>query len=207
MDVDLARVAERARDLIMRPQLLWPVIAGEATTPESLYRNYIGVLAAIPPVATFLKVSVLGYAVEFGQSLRVDLIPGLIALLVSYILLLVVVFGYALVIEALASNFEGRRDRLMSLKLAGYSSTAGFVGGAAVLLPGIGGLVHLVAIAYGFYLAYLGAQILLGMPKDKALPYTAICAAVGIVLNMAVVSLAAKLTGTLVPLGAYSLLT
>jgi hypothetical protein len=207
MSVDLAPAAERARDLIMHPHLLWPVIAGEAQSPDALYRNYIAVLAAIPPVATFLKGSVLGYGVEFGLGLRVGIVPGLIAMIVSYILLLVVVFGYALIIEALAPNFEGRRDRLMSLKLAGYSSTSAFIGGAAVLLPGIGGLVHLVAIIYGFYLAYLGAQVLLGMPKDKALPYTVICAAVGCVLNMAVASLSAKLTGTLVPLGAYGFLT
>ncbi len=206
MSVDVAHALERARELLFRPQLLWPVIAGEQVTPEALYRDYIAVLAAIPPLATFLKACVLGYDREFGVILRVEMVQGLAAMLVSYLLLLVAVFGTALAIEALAANFGGRRDRLLSLKLAGYSSTAACLGAAAVVVPGVGGLIHLAAVGYGFYLAYLGVQVLLGMPKEKALPFTALCALVSVVLNMAVVSLAAKLTGSPVPLAGYGLL-
>jgi hypothetical protein len=206
VSIDLEKVVERVRELLTRPRSTWPVIAGEAETPETLYRNFIAVLAAIPPLAAFIKGSLLGYGTEVGVSVRIALFPGLVAMVVGYLLSLVAVFGFALVIEAVAPNFDGRRDRMMSLKLAGYSSAAAFVGGAAVVLPGIGGLLYLAAIGYSFYLLYLGVQVLLAVPAAKALPLTVICAAAAVVLHITVARIAAGFTGALLPLGGYGLL-
>lgn len=207
MNIDLARIADRVRAILTAPEATWRLIAAESETVESLYRNYITVLAAIPPVFGFIKACLLGFGAPFGISVRVSVGQGLGAMLMSYVLTLLAVFGSALVIEALAVNFDGRRDRVQSLKLAAYAFTAAFVAGAAVIVPGIGGVVYLAGVLYSCYLLYVGAQLVLAMPADKALPFTAICAAAGVALNIAAAHLAARLSGSLLPLGSYTLWT
>ena len=60
--MDLNKVIQRARSLLVSPRTEWPVIAAEPATVANLYRGYIMIMAAIPPICEFVKVSVLGYA-------------------------------------------------------------------------------------------------------------------------------------------------
>ena len=48
--MDLNKIIQRARAVLVTPRTEWPVIAAEPTTVQDLYRDYILVLAAIPPV-------------------------------------------------------------------------------------------------------------------------------------------------------------
>ncbi len=56
--MDFGRVMARARAILTNPKSEWPVIEAEQTTTKELYLRYILLLAAITPVAGFLKMSV-----------------------------------------------------------------------------------------------------------------------------------------------------
>ena len=54
IDINVPALQERVTKLLKDPAATWPVIAAEPTTTEQLYKNYIGPLAAIPAVASFI---------------------------------------------------------------------------------------------------------------------------------------------------------
>lgn len=78
--------------ILATPKAEWPVIDTEPATVGGLYQNYICILAAIPAVCGFIKMSVLGVSIPFAGTVRVGMGAGIGTLLVSYVLALVSVY-------------------------------------------------------------------------------------------------------------------
>lgn len=165
-------LVQRIKDILLSPKQTWPVIESEATDTSGLYRNYIMILAAIPAVAGFIGMSIVGFN-AFGVSARMPIVTGIVQMVVGYVLSLVMMFVVALIVDALAPTFGGQKNRLNALKLVAYGSTAGMVGGIFGLLPALSMLV-LPASLYSICLLYLGLPVLMKCPQEKALPYTAV---------------------------------
>ena len=68
-------LVERAMEIVLKPKETWAVIAGEQSSIASIYKNYLVYLAAIPPIAAFIGLSLIG-AGAFGISFRVGKILG-----------------------------------------------------------------------------------------------------------------------------------
>src|SRR5882724_9509753 len=169
--MDLNRVIHRARSLLVSPRTEWPVIAAEPATVADLYRNYIMILAAIPPVCGFVKISLLGYAWHGFKVYRGSIGAGLTAAIIEYAVSLVAVYVLAVIIEALAPNFAGQPNRVQALKVAGYSYTAVWIAGVALILPGLSGLVALAGALYSVYLLYLGLPSTMKVLPERATGY------------------------------------
>jgi hypothetical protein len=186
-------VVQRVQDIILKPKETWPAIEQETADTASIYRSYVILLAAIPAIAGFIGLSIIG-AGAFGISVRVPLLSGLGHMVVSYVLSLVAVFLLALIVDALAPTFGGSKSQIAALKLVAYGSTAAFLGGIFSLLPSLG-VLGLVAALYSIYLIYTGLPVLMKCPQQKAGVYTAVVIGCGIV---AMVILGA-LTSALLP--------
>jgi Yip1-like protein len=193
--MDLNKIIQRARAVLVTPRTEWPVIAAEPTTVQDLYRDYILVLAAIPPVAQFVKVSILGYAWHGFRVYRLGMAPGLTAAVVQYVASLAAVYVLAIIVEALAANFGGQPNRLQALKLVGYSYTASWIAGAALILPGISGLIGLAGAIYSIYLLYLGVPATMKVVPEKAAGYTAVIVLSGVVLGWIIAVITGDITG------------
>jgi hypothetical protein len=176
-------IVRRVQDILLKPKETWPVIDTEQTSPQLLYTRYLMILAAIPAVAGFVGMAVL----------RLPLAWGLSSMIASYVLSLVMVYLLALVVEALAPTFDGRKDRLQALKLVVYGSTASMVGGIFYLLPPLS-VLALLASLYSIYLFYTGLPVLMKCPPDKAIAYTAVVGVVSIVGGMILGMLVAAVT-------------
>jgi hypothetical protein len=83
----------------------------------------------------------------------------------------------------LAPKFGGESNPVQALKVAGYSSTPAWVAGILNLLPALSMLV-LVASIYSIYVLYLGLQVVMKAPKEKALGYSAAVIIISIVLGV-----------------------
>jgi hypothetical protein len=105
------------------------------------------------------------------------------------VLSLASVFVMGLVIDALAPNFDGEKDPMQALKVAVFSSTAMWVAGIFALIPPIS-ILALVGI-YSLYLLYLGLPLLMKVPEDKALPYTAVVIVIGLAIWVLIAGAAA----------------
>ena len=193
--MDLNKVIQRARAVLVTPRTEWPVIAAEPTTVQDLYREYIMVLAAIPPVAQFMKVSILGYAWHGFRVYRLGMGPGLTAAIVQYVASLAAVYLLAIIVEALAANFGGQPNRVQALKLVGYSYTASWIAGAAQILPGLAGLIGLAGAIYSIYLLYLGLPGTMKVVPERAAGYTAVIVISGLVLGWIIAVITGDITG------------
>ena len=180
---------QRIQDILLKPAATWPVIDREPATVGGLYTNYLMILAAIPAICGFIGLSIIGIG-AMGVNIRVPFFSGLVNMVVGYVLSLVAVFVLALIVDALAPTFKGRKDSISALKLVVFASTAGMLGGLFNLIPMLG-ILGLLAAIYSIYLIYLGLPVLMKCPPDKALGYTAVVIVCGIVMGIVISALAA----------------
>jgi hypothetical protein len=143
----------RVKNILLEPKAEWPRIAAEAATPQSIYLNYVLILAAIGPLALLIVMGVVGAIVQYVISLAVTLL-------------------LALIVDALAPSFGGEKNLVQSLKLVAYSYTAAWIAAIFLLIPVLGGVIALLAGLYSLYTFYLGVPVLKKCPQDKAIVYT-----------------------------------
>jgi hypothetical protein len=197
--VDIVR---RIQDILLRPNDTWPTIAAEPTDVGTVYRQYLLILAAIPAVAGFVGMSLIGIGF-FGLHMQVPLLAGLSSALLRYLLTLAMIYVLALVVDGLAASFGGTRDRQKAFKLVAYAATAGLVGGIFSLIPSLA-ILGLVASLYSIYLFYVGLPVLMNCPRDKALAYTAVVGVLSIVIGLLIGSVAGAAASVSGGLGGWS---
>ena len=173
---------QRVQDILLRPKETWPVIAQEPADTASIYRNYVAYLAAIPAIASFIGLSLIG-ASALGITVRVPVLIALVQMVVGYVLSLVAVFVLALIVDALAPTFNGTKAPINALKVVANGMTAAFVGGIFYLIPLLG-ILAVLASLYSIYLIYTGLPVLMKCPPEKAIGYTAAVVICGVVIML-----------------------
>lgn len=200
----MASLIDRARNILLTPKTEWPGIAAEPDTAADLFKRYILILAALPVLAGFVKMSLVGTGIPFiGASFRVGIGLGLVQAAVSYGLSLASIYVLALIIDALAPTFGSEKNFVQALKTAAYSYTASWVAGLAILLPWVGWLVALAGSIYAVYLLFLGLPHTMRTPTDRAGGYTAIVFLIAFVLSIVIGSIGGAIGGA-ASLGAIS---
>ena len=186
-------IVERVQAILLKPVETWPVIEQESTDAQGIYKNYLIYLAAIPAVAGFIGMSLVG-AGAMGMSFRVPILAGLGNMVVGYVLSLVMIYVLAMITNALAPSFQGEKNQLNALKLIAFGSTAGMVGGIFSLIPMLA-VLGLLAALYSIYLVYTGIPVLMKAPKEKAAVYTAVVVVCGIVAGIVLGAASALFSG------------
>ena len=191
---------QRVKNILMTPKTEWPVIDAEPATIGGIYRNYVMILAAIPPVCLLIGLLVFGmpyFAFPMGYLIGQAVLSYVMALIGCYVL--------ALIIEALAPSFGGTKDRVKAFKVAAYSSTAAWVVGIVYLVPvlAILGILGL----YSFYLLYLGLPVLMKTPEDKSLVYTIAIVVAAIVIYVVIGAVTGRILMAMMPGPAMTLPT
>ncbi len=185
-------IIQRVKDILLTPKQTWPIIDDEATDVAGLYKNYIMILAAIPAVAGFIGMTLIGFS-AFGVTVRTPFVSGLTQMVVGYVLSLAMVYIIALIVDALAPTFGGQKNMINALKLVAYGSTAGMVGGIFGLIPALS-MIALLTALYSIYLIYVGLPTMMKCPEEKALPYTAVILVCGIVAGLVLGAVSAMFT-------------
>jgi hypothetical protein len=193
--VDFNKLIARVKGILLTPKTEWPVIAEEPATTADLYKNYILILAAITPIFSFLKLSLIGVSMPFMGTMRFGIGAGLTNMVVGYILALVGVFVLMLIVDALAPTFGGQKNQVQALKTVAYAYTASWVAGVAQVVPWLGMLIMLIAGLYGIYLLYLGLPHTMKAPQDKAVGYTVVVIIVAIVIGFVISLVVGAVTG------------
>ena len=179
-------VFNRAKGIMLAPETEWPEIEKEPGTPAWLFTNYVVWLAAIPPIAGFIGGSLIGITVPPMGTFRVPLFAGLLGAVIAYLLNFVIVYAVALIVDALAPTFSGRKNFESALKVTAYSYTPSWLCGIFLLIPSLR-LLTILGL-YGLYLLWLGLPVLMKSPQEKSIGYTAavvVCAIlIGLVLGL-----------------------
>ena len=183
------KLIPRVQAILLNPRATWPLIAQEAATTTSIYNPYVLVLAAIPAVAGFIGLTLVGVD-TVGMRFRVPVLNGVVNMLLSYVLSLAMVWLMARLTDAVAPTFGGTPDKVQSLKLIAYASTAAWVGGIFSLLPALS-VLGILAALYSVYLVYSGLPVLMKSPPDKSLAYTAVLVVGGLVAGLVLAAVSA----------------
>lgn len=190
-------LVDRARNIIMRPNLEWPVIDTEPSTIADIYRSYVVILAAIGPLATAIGQLVFGYRF-LGIVYRPSPTHVVADAIVRYLLSLAMVYVLALIIEALAPTFGGTKNRLAAFKVAAYGTTASWLAGIFAIIPALSFLALLGL--YSLYLYYTGLPVLMKVTADKAIGYVIAVIVAAVILFFIVGAITAAVVGAFAPL-------
>jgi hypothetical protein len=184
--VDINKIIARAKAILLTPRAEWPVIAAEPDTVAGIYRNYLLVMAAIPAIIQFVRLSLIGVSVPFMGAWRMPITTGLTSAITGYVLTLLGVFVVALIVEALAPTFGGEKNRVQALKVVAYAYTADFVASVIGLVPGLMLISALAALIYGLYLLNLGLPFTMKCPPEKSLGYTVVTVIAAIIVGLVI---------------------
>jgi hypothetical protein len=186
-------LVERAKNILMTPKTEWPVIDAEPSTIGGIYRNYVIILAAIGPIAGAIGLLLMGSGfIHFSMNFIIG------QAVLSYLLGLLGVYVLALVIEALAPSFGGRKDRLSAFKLAAYSMTAVWIAGIFAIIPLLG-ILALIGLIYTFYLLWIGLPVLMKSPADKSTVYAIVAIVSCILIYFVIAAIASRIMWAMMP--------
>jgi hypothetical protein len=175
-------LTDRVKNIILTPKTEWPVIDREPGDVPYIFTNYVAILAAIPAVCGFIGLSFIGISLPGLGTVRMPVSSGLLNAIVGYLLTFAIAYVVALVVDALAPTFSGRKNFDSALKATAYSYTASWLCGIFLLIPSLRFLTILGL--YGLYLLWLGLPVLMKSPQDKSLPYTVAVVVIAIVIGI-----------------------
>ena len=158
-------LVDRIKHILLQPKSEWTAIEREPGDAGYLFSNYVAIVAAIPPVCTFIGTTIIG----FGPY-RIGIVGGLLRAIVVYILTLAGVFVVAYVIDFLAGTFGARKSLDNALRVSAYAPTAAWVASVFNIVPLLG-ILSILGL-YSLYLLHTGLVALMRPTPDRALVYT-----------------------------------
>jgi len=165
-------VVDRVRNILVTPKTEWSVIAAEPATVGTIFKSYVLIVALLPLIG-----ALLGGLLLSGGLL---IVPAIVA----YAIGLAVLYVVALIADALAPGFDGRKDSVSAMKLVAYAATPQWIAGFFSFIPGLNLILGLIGFAYAAYLLYLGSMATMRVPETKAAAYTIVLVVIWIVLGM-----------------------
>lgn len=197
-----SNLIERCKNILLKPKEEWARIDPEPATVGGLMTGWVAPLAAIGPVAGLIGGLVFGYS-ALGVTYRPSVTMAVTSAVVGYAMALLAAFLLAKIIEFLAPNFGGQKNSVQAMKVAAYSSTAGYLAGIFQIIPALA-IIGVLLSLYGLYLLYLGLPRLMKAPEEKAMSYTVVTVIVAIVLFLIVGAVTGAVTSALAPRPAIS---
>jgi len=172
------------KGIMLEPRATWKEIDTEFTKSGEVWGRYIIPLAAIGPIASMVGMFIFGKRVPFTSLTNPVPISAVISTgVATFVLALLSVFVLSRIVSLLAPGFGGQRNDVQGLKVAAYSSTSSWLGGIFQILPALS-LVSLIFGLYSLVLLYVGLPIVMKVPKDRAMGYTAVVIIVWIVVYL-----------------------
>ncbi len=193
--MDLAKLIERAKSIILSPKTEWEKIAAEPADVKSLFTGYAMILAAIPAICGLIGSTLIGISVPIVGNIRTPIGGALVSMVLGYVLGLAAIYVVSLIVTALAPTFDGQKDPVAALKVVVYSSTPVWLAGVFSLIPMLG-VLGIIAGLYGLYLLYLGLSPLMKNPQEKSIGYTALIVVCYIVVAMIMALIVGSVAGT-----------
>jgi hypothetical protein len=178
----------RLKGMLFAPRSEWCQIARERTTSKRLVVGYITPLAGVATLIALLR---------FSVTARVPLPNALTMAVLTLGFALMGLFVVALIINALASYFRGVHSQSQALKVTAYASTPLWLSCIFLPFPTLALLAQFLAGLYHTYLMYLGLEVLMRSPRDRALGYATTVVLSAVILGIVFTQVGAGLGETI----------
>ena len=153
--------------IVVSPRDEWQRIAADGWLPAL---TYISVLSLLPTFASFINV----------RNSDLPLPPN--AVLITYFASAFGVLMIAAAFWLLARMFAPGATLERCVQVAAFGTTPLFVASALLVMPVLA-IVCVISLLHVFYLYYLGARELLGVPDEDAAQFVAIALVLAIVAS------------------------
>jgi hypothetical protein len=173
MQIDLNPIAARIKNILMEPNREWDAIKREDMSVADVYRRYLFATAAIPAFAHFVGLIVSLYTTLPLTQIPIGISKAVGVIVLYYALSLASVYVTALIINQLAPIFRALPNLSDAVKLAGFAWVVVWVAGILLTVPILRQLLVL-ALFYAIHVLHLGLPKLMGVPHDKAIPFTVV---------------------------------
>ena len=172
----------RVKGILLEPRVTWKEIDAEFTKPGELWGKYILPLTLVGALARTAGMILFGKQVALTSLTNpVPIGTAIVGGVVTFVVALLSVFVLGKVISLLASGFGGQANDVQGLKAAAYSSTAAWVGAIFAILPKLN-LVAILISLYSLVLLYVGLPLVMKVPRERAMGYTAVVIIVAVVM-------------------------
>lgn len=182
--------------MFTHPDEEWSHIKKEHKNPLAVYGAYVGLLALISPICAYIATTQIGWRVGDGPLTMLTPESALPLCILTYVAMLVGVFGLGWAVDWMSKTYGSGHDEYFAygIALVAYSATPLFLAGFALLYPDptFNMIVFVAAMAYAGYLMYDGLPIVLGIEKERAIPFS------GAILTVALVYLVVTRVGTVI---------
>ena len=172
----------RAKRLLLQPRAEWRRIDEEPATPAQVVRRTLLPLAAVPALGAAIGLCLVGLR-NGDAAARLPWASGALLALALYVLAVGGLVLVGLVTATVAPTFGGRPQPGSAFKLAVHGSTAALLGGVFLLLPVLAPLALLAAL-YSVYLVFTGLPVVMRIPPQRSVPYTAVVVLAGAVVTL-----------------------
>ncbi|MFN3411173.1 MAG: Yip1 family protein [Exilispira sp.] len=172
---------EKIKEILFDPANTWQQIKDEEIEIKQFFISYIFILAAIGPVSRFIGYTIIGRAFGF----KIPFFGGLLNLIISYAIESFAVLVYSFIMNQLADALDYKKDFKQHLKLIAYSITPYWILSVFYIIPPLSS-ISLIGGLYSIYLLFLGAKVLIDIPKEKIFIYIIILVIITIIINYAI---------------------
>ncbi|MDZ7369766.1 MAG: YIP1 family protein [candidate division KSB1 bacterium] len=172
------KLIQELKELVQNPTEVFLRLKNDGRSVFDVLSDPLVHFAAIPAAAGFVGKVFVGQSKGLTEYEHVSFFSGLIWAVLLFILSIVGVYFLAFVVSRAAEQLYGKADETAAFKLVVYSYIPLFALGIFSILPALSGL-YILGL-YGIYLFYVGSQILLECPEEKALTLTVISSLAGI---------------------------
>ena len=180
--------SSRIKNLLLQPRATWLRVADEPTSFGRLLAGHVLPLAAIPAIAGFVGLSLVGWRMAgTAQAVRLPWQQGLLAMLAVYLAAVIGLLLVGWITNLVAPTFGGRKSPLAALKLVAYGSTAAWLGGVFLAAPALAALTGVAAL-YSAYQVFTGLPVLMRNPPQRTVPYAAVIVLASAVMGLLVSS-------------------
>ncbi len=165
----MGKLLSRVKNIIFSPKSEWQTIKAEQATVKDIIFKYVAILSVIPPIASIIGMSIVGFSFIHTTMLG-PLVASFLWGLFFYISGIAAVIVSAAIINALTPIFNSMKDYPNALKVVAYSYTPMWIVGVLNVFPAPYWLMLILSL-YSIYLLYLGLSRLMGTSQNKALGY------------------------------------
>ena len=156
----------RAFRFMTFPAAEWDAVKAERLSAAQVLCTHLVPWSLVPAVAWGLGAFFFNASVSGQIALAARLGIG------TFVLCLVSIGICALAFGLVMPMYGSARDWRLAVSLAAYASTPVLMAGILLILPVLIGM-EIIAVLHGLYLAYIGAQRLLGVPPSDAAEFLA----------------------------------
>jgi len=172
----------RVQGILLKPKEEWLKIKEESLSVSQMMTTYVMIVAAIPAIAQFIGLGIVGQRVPFVGWFRLGIGTALVRSVLSYVLSVASAYVLSVIIDALAPTFASKKNPESAMKLAAYAMTPAWVASVIGVIPMLYFLVWIASL-YSIYILYLGLDAnLMETPKEKMVSYLIVIIVVAFVI-------------------------